>query len=139
MTKAIISHLKYENFLCQTLNFTGLYYPNFITSQLIMSDMDSDYIECNDYNAIVTTLLTDSSGDRDVAAQIINERLDLKPVIIYQTKKRLSTISHLNTRLFKMMTEIPWMYHSNEYYVEQSLNLLFPITLEDIDTKKTLH
>lgn len=101
--------------------------------------MDSDYIECNDYNAIVTTLLTDSSGDRDVAAQIINERLDLKPVIIYQTKKRLSTISHLNTRLFKMMTEIPWMYHSNEYYVEQSLNLLFPITLEDIDTKKTLH
>lgn len=97
---------------------------------------EPEIIKYNDYNTIIITMLTDSSGDRNEAERIINDRLDLKQAIIDCTKDASSTISSLSTGLFKMLTKIPGIYYSDEYYVEKFLDKFFPITPEDVEARK---
>ena len=92
-----------------------------------------DIVKDDGYNDIVTTVLTDSSGNRDEAKLIIEDRLDLKQAIIDCTKERSSSLS---TGLFKIMTQIPGVYYSDQYYLEEFLNNFFPVTQEDFNARK---
>lgn len=101
-----------------------------------MADIDPEFVKYSAYNTIIVTTLIDSCGDRDEAEQIICDRPELKQNIIDCTKEQSSSISSLSSSLFKMMTKIPGIYYTDEYYVEKFLDKFFPITPEDVNSKK---
>lgn len=101
-----------------------------------MADIDEECIRYDNYNTMIIMVLTDSSGDRDEAERIIKDRPALKQAIIDYTKEKSSTISPLSIGLFKMMTKIPGIYYSDEYYVNMFLCEFFPITSGDVKARK---